>query len=171
MTPEKQRNRAINTELTQAHHDFDKGLLARAFFKTHSQTMGADLVQDTFIKTWGYLQKGGKIDIMKAFLYHVLNCLIIDQYRKHKTLSLDTLIEKGFEPTDKESAKIFNILDGKAALLLIEHLPEKYKKIMRLRFVKDLSIKDISLIMKQTSNTTTVQVHRGLLKLKTLYNH
>ena len=84
--------------LTLAHHDYEKGLNARAFFKVSDRATSQDFVQNTFIKTWSYLLKGGKIDIMKAFLYHVLDNLIVDQYRKHKTSSLDFLIEKGFEP-------------------------------------------------------------------------
>src|SRR3984957_2816959 len=84
--------------LTLAHHDFEKGLNVHAFFKLNNHGTGEDLVQDTFIKTWGYLMRGGKIDVMKAFLYHVLNNLIVDEYRKRKTSSLDTLMEKGFEP-------------------------------------------------------------------------
>ena len=42
---------------------------------------------------------------------------------------------------------------------------------MRLRYAKDLSLKEISLITGQSRNTTAVQVHRGLEKLKFLYNN
>ena len=56
----------IRIELSEAHHDFDRALNARAFFKTHNHTTSDDLVQDTFIKTWSYLAKGGKIEIMKV---------------------------------------------------------------------------------------------------------
>ncbi len=107
---------------------------------------------------------------MKAFLYHILNNLIIDEYRKHKTTSLDILIEKGFEPASNDSEHIFNMLDGKAAPLLIQRLPGAYQKVMRMRFVQDLSLQEMSLITGQTRNTITVQVHRGLAKLKLLYN-
>jgi RNA polymerase sigma-70 factor (ECF subfamily) len=169
MTPEEQEK--LKGVLTQAHQDFDKGLNARAFFKVSNRAVSGDLVQDTFIKTWSYLIKGGKIDIMKAFLYHVLNNLIVDQYRKHKTTSLDSLIEKGYEPSARDQARIFNILDGKAALLLIARLPETYRKVMRMRYVQDLSLKEISLITGQSTNSIAVQIHRGLEKLKVLYGH
>ena len=170
MTPKKEKK--LQGILTRAHHDFDKGLNARAFFKVNNHTISGDLVQDTFIKTWSYLIKGGKIDIMKAFLYHVLNNLIIDQYRKHKTTSLDTLLEEGFEPAASDRPEqLFNKLDGKTALLLIARLPETYQKIMRMRYVQDLSLKEMSLITGQTTNNIAVQVHRGLVKLKLLYNH
>lgn len=156
--------------LILAHHNYEKGLNAHAFFKIHNHEIGEDMVQDTFLKTWTYLVKGGKIDVMKAFLYHVLNNLIVDEYRKHKTTSLDTLLEKGYEPSVDHSEHLFNIYDGKAALLLIQHLPIKYRKIMRMRYTQDLSLKEMPLITGQSKNAMAVQVHRGLEKLKLLSN-
>ena len=140
------------------------------FFKTHDHATGEDLVQDTFIKTWRYLVKGGKIDLMKAFLYHILNQLIIDEYRKQKTSSLDSLLEKGFVPSVDYSERMINTFDGKTAVSLIRHLPIKYRKVLRMRYVQDLSLKEISLLTGQSRNAVAVQVHRGLAKLKILYN-
>lgn len=169
MTPKQEiQQQAV---LTTAHHDYEKGLNARAFFKVGNHALGEDLVQDTFMKTWSYLVRGGKIDVMKAFLYHILNNLIVDEYRKRKTTSLDVLIEKGFEPGKDHQERLINVLDGKAALLLIARLPERYRKVMRMRFVQDLSLKEMSLITGQSKNTMAVQVHRGLEKLKLLYSH
>ena len=170
MTPKQKTER--EKILTVAHHDFEKGLNSRAFFKLNNKEAGVDMVQDTFMKTWKYLVKGGKIDVMKAFLYHILNNLIIDEYRKRKTVSLDNLIEKGYEPNEEDnSQKLLNFLDGKKALLLIKDLPEKYQKVMRMRFKQMLTLKEISILTGQTKNAIAVQLHRGLEKLKELYNH
>lgn len=157
------------TLLTSAHHDYEKTLNSYAFTKLHNQGTSEDLVQDTFIKTWSYLVKGGKIDVMRAFLYHVLNHLIVDEYRKHKTTSLDVLLEKGFEPSAGDSGHLLDCLDGKAAMQLIARLPEAYQKVMRMRYVQDLSLKEMSLLTGQSRNAVAVQAHRGLEKLKTLY--
>lgn len=155
--------------LSTAHHDFEKGLNIHAFFKTSDHEIGQDLVQDTFAKTWGYLVKGGEINTMKAFLYHILNNLIIDQYRKHKTTSLDTLMEKGFDRSTGDQESLFDFLDGKAAITLIARLQDPYGKIIRMRYVQHLSLGEMALITGQTKNTMSVQVHRGLEKLKVLY--
>ncbi len=128
MTPKQKIER--EGILTVAHHDYGKMMNSHAFFKVHNHATGQDLVQDTFIKTWDYLVKGGKIDLMKPFLYHILNHLIIDEYRKHKTSSLDVLLEKGFQPSFDHSERVSNIFDGKVALLLIKYLPAKYEKVM-----------------------------------------
>lgn len=168
---ETRKETALKKILTVAHQDFEKGLRSHAFFKVNNHDVSGDLVQDTFIKTWAYLVKGGKIEIMKAFLYHVLNNLIVDEYRKRKTSSLEVLLEKGFEPSSDDSERLTNVLDGKVAILLIKKLPEKYQKVMKMRYIQLLSLKEISLITGQSKNTVAVQAHRGLEKLKLLYNH
>lgn len=167
MTP-KQENEQGEV-LSMAHHDHTKGLNSHAFFKISDHDIGEDLVQETFLKTWKYLLKGGKIDVMKAFLYHVLNDLIVDQYRKKKTTSLEILIEKGFEPSIDDTTHLFNILDGKSMIALIKLLPKTYRKVMTMKYIQGLSIKEMAHITGKTKNTIAVLAHRGLIKIKVLY--
>ncbi len=167
MTPKQEAERQL--VLGSAYTNYAKGLTSRAFSKIHNQALSDDLVQDTFMKTWSFLAKEGKIDVMKSFLYHILNNLIVDEYRKRKPTSLDVLFEKGFEPGFDNTESLIDALDGTTALLLIQRLPIKYQKIMRMRYVQDLSLAEMSLITGESKNTMAVQVHRGLSKLKVLY--
>jgi RNA polymerase sigma-70 factor (ECF subfamily) len=140
-----------------------------AFFKTHNPALTEDLVQDTFVKTWAYLVKHGEVHSMKSFLYHVLTHLIIDEYRRSRPASLDALQEKGFDPATHAHERLPEILDGHQAAELIAQLPPRYQTIVRMRFLQDLSIKEISELTGQSSNTVTVQSHRGLRRLRLLY--
>ncbi|MFH1171637.1 MAG: RNA polymerase sigma factor [bacterium] len=167
MTPSQTHD--LSEDLTSAYHDHGKGLRTHAFFRVPDRTMSEDLVQDTFAKTWRYLLRGGKIDVMRAFLYHILNHLIVDEYRKQKTVSLDALLEKGFEPSVDLTERLENVLDGRNALQLIQRLPEKYQKVMRMRYIQHLSLHEMSLLVGQSKNTVAVQAYRGLKKLQTLY--
>ncbi len=101
----------------------------------------------------------------------MLNNLIVDEYRKRKPVSLDALTEKGFDPSadDSSSEKLFNTIDGKALSLLIQQLPEAYRKIMKMRFIQDLSLKEIAILTGQTKNNIAVKIHRGIEKLRVLY--
>ena len=42
---------------------------------------------------------------------------------------------------------------------------------MKMRYIQDLSLKEMSLLTGQSRATLAVQTHRGLAKLKLLYNH
>ena len=157
-----------NRILTDAHHAFSRGLSRYANLKVNNVALSEDLVQATFMKTWLYLQKTGKIDLMRAFLYHVLNRLIIDEYRKKKSVSLDLLTEKGLELKAVNAENIFNVVDGKALMRLIKRLPKKYGDVITMRYIEELSLKEMSGRTHQTQNAMSVQVHRGLLKLRML---
>jgi RNA polymerase sigma factor (sigma-70 family) len=157
--------------IDQGYKKYHKALNIHAQFRVSNKETSDDLVQETFTKTWKYLLKGGKIDLLKAFLYHILNNLIVDEYRKRKTTSLDILLEKGYEPSIDTSKNLNNILDGKAVLLLIQYLPEKYRVVIHMRYVQHLSLKEISKLTGRSQNTIAVQIHRGLKKLNLLYNH
>ena len=165
----KRKLNSIRSEMSVAHASFESGLLQRALFKTNNNEVSQDLVQTTFLKTLLYLQKGGKVDLMRGFLNHVLNALIIDEYRKNKITSLDFLIEKGFELGSDNSSRVADIIDGKKIILLIPQLPPKYQQVIHMRYLKGLSLREISAITGQTENTVAVQVHRGIVKLKMLY--
>ncbi|MBY0538017.1 RNA polymerase sigma factor [Patescibacteria group bacterium] len=156
--------------MTNAHAEFEQGLLRHAHFRVSDSGRCDDLVQDTFLKTWVYLIKAGKISSMKPFLYHVLNCLIIDEYRKKKSVSLDILLEAGFEPGSDDFDRVVDTIDGKAEVALIMTLPVAYQKIMSLRYIDDLSLSEIALETGLTKNLVAVKTHRGMEKLRQLYD-
>ena len=76
--PKPEMKKGMVLTLTRAHNEYARGMNSYALFKLRNHAMGQDLVQDAFMKTWSYLVRGGKVDMMKAFLYHILNDLIVD---------------------------------------------------------------------------------------------
>ena len=154
----------------EAYNLYKKALSTHAHYKINDPMISEDLVQETYLKTWAYLVKGGKIEKMKAFLYHVLNNLIVDQYRKHKESSLDFLLEKGFDPNFDNTESVSNIIDGRNAFTLIDKLPESYREVMKMKFVDDLSLEEMSNLTGKSRNTLAVRLHRGTQKLKALYD-
>ncbi len=162
-------------QLASAHYDYHKSLNAYAFFKLSDSTLGQDLVQDTFVKTWTYLMKKGEIQGMKSFLYHVLNNLIVDEYRKRKrkTVSLDVLLEAGFAPDtgESESNRNQNISDGKGVMLLIEKLPETYRQVVRMRDERPLvKIIEAKLEKNGFDVVTARTVEQGLGYIKDIHS-
>lgn len=168
-TLSKRKLDMIRSDVTDVYDSYKTGLSKRALYKTNDIEVGHDLIQTTFLKTLSYLQKGGKIDVMRSFLNHILNDLIIDKYGENKTSSFDAFLEKGFESDFDDNKRITDIFDSKQIVLLIPLLPKKYQLIMHMRYMQNLSLKEMSLITGQQQNTVAVQAHRGLEKLKILY--
>ena len=172
----QQQLKIKQSELTLAHHDYQKQLRRYSLSKVSNPALAEDLVQDTFLRAWNYLLKGGKVDTMKSFLYQILHRLIIDEYRKGKrTSSLDDLVEKGFEPSvqnnsGEEFSHISTVIDGKATMLLIRQLPERYRKVVSMKYVDNMSLEEISEVVGKSKNTIAVQLHRGLIKLKEIFD-
>ena len=167
MTPRQKTQ--LEDILIAAHHDHARGLGKHAMFKVGNRVTSKELVQDTFIKTWRYLLVNGKVTLMKGFLYKVLNNLIIDQYRKRKITSIEFFYEKGFDFPVDETERAIDQFDGKSALKLLDHLPPLYQQVMRMKFIQELTLKEIALLTGETRNTISVRTHRGIGKLRLLY--
>ncbi len=159
----------ISNQFTSALQEYEKGLRSYALYKLNNRDLSIDLVQDTFLKVWNYLMKGGKIQGMKAFLYHILNNLIIDQYRKHKSLSLDALHEKGFDQGTGNPYTLSNFMDEKEVRLLVERLPKPHQQLINMKYKDDLSLEEMSSLTGTAKNTLAVRFCRLNKKLQSMY--
>ena len=104
---------------------------------------------------------------MRGFLYQIARNLIIDHYRKKSTSSLDQLSESGFDPANEEKSVVDDFALGEA-MEIIEALDQKYREPILLRFVEEMTIKEIALLLKEEENTISVRIHRGLEKIRSL---
>jgi RNA polymerase sigma-70 factor (ECF subfamily) len=152
----------------RAFEEQSDALFRHAFFKIGDREMAKDILQDTFMKTWDYIMSGKEIANMRAFLYKTMGNLVIDLYRKKKTYSLDALNEAGFEPGGDDLPEEEKF-DGKIALSLLKNLPSSYQEVIFLRYVNGLNISEIAIITEDSENNISVKIHRGLKKLKELF--
>ena len=172
---------AMNTPSEQAYleafDEFADALFRHAYFRLSERERALDLTQETFIKTWEYIRAGNEIRSWKSFLYRILNNLIIDEYRKKKTESLDALAE-----VDPVRAEVYVATDSRAekedrldSELLIEKIrtyiprlsPEEQGAIT-LRYIDGLTLSEIARLEGTTQNVISVRIHRGIEHLKKL---
>lgn len=142
------------------------------FFKLSDREKAKDLLQDVFMKMWIYTSKNNSIDNVRAFLYKSAGNAVIDTYRRqerqdNKLSSLEALAEEsGFDPGFEELDTVIDRIDGKQALELLKELPENYAEVIFLRYVENKSISEIAEIFGKSNNVVSVQLSRGLGKLK-----
>lgn len=152
----------------EIHTDLAEPVFRHCYIRVSDREKAKDLTQETFIKVWKFIQGGGEIKSVKAFVYKTANNLIIDEYRKRKTESLDELEEKGFEIVGEGAGAVTEPAEVENALKIISKLEPKYKDVLLMRFVDDLAVNEIAQIIGETENAISVKIHRGIKKVREL---
>ena len=162
-------------QFKDAFERYSDELFRHASMRLSDRERALELTQDTFTRTWEYVRKGGEVREIRPFLYRTLKNLIIDEYRKHKTQSLDSMLEnsesgamEALLPQDNTNTleAAMERFDGKQAVEALEKLSPLYAEVLMLRYVEGLSPKEIAEVLDESENTVSVRIHRGLKKLQ-----
>ncbi len=160
---------SIEEKFIQACDANADALFRYSLFKVSDRDLAKDLVQETFLRAWNHVAQGESVDNFKAFFYRVLGNIIIDQYRKKKAISLDSLTDTGFDIKVDEGGRIADMIDGKMALEVIGRIPEKYREVIFMKYVQDMTNQEIAEFLKETENSISVKLHRGIKKIKEIF--
>lgn len=164
-------DRNIEEQFLRSYKEYSDALFRFCYLKVSDREVAKDMLQETFIKTWQYIQKGGTVTNPKSFLYKTAQNLVIDHYRKKKTVSLDALADDGFDPGENPTKQTEDRLDGELALEVMNKIPEMYREVIFMQYVEGLSIKEIAEIVGESENNVSVRIHRGIEKLRTIYEN
>ncbi len=138
-----------------------------ALFGVGDRELAKDLVSETFAKVWEYITKGNKTENMKALCYRTLRNLIVDHYRKHKSGSLDGLLEAGFDPIGEDGMDRVENEEDKAMLRrAIGTLPAAIREVVVLRYIEEYSPKEISELLHISQSLVSVRLFRATQLLK-----
>lgn len=162
----------------KSYEDHSDALFRHCYFRVSSRERALELVQDTFMKAWDKVASGEEIKNHRAFLFRVLNNLIIDEYRKKKSTSLDALLEgedgldegnfsdltTGSRHESEHAADIRFQSDDLAQAL--EALPEQYRSVVVMRYIDELRPKEIAELLGESENVVSVRLNRGIKKLQ-----
>ncbi len=165
----------LEEKLLEAYNMYSDEIFRFGLFKLSNREKAKDILQETFMKTWLYISKGGQIDNMRAFLYKTASNNVIDEYRKqdrvdNKLESLEDMSESGFDPGFDEVESLIDNMDGERAMELIKQLPKIYSEVLFLRYSGSQSVPEIAEILNQSENVISVRINRGLNKLKEIYH-
>lgn len=156
-------------EFLKAYDAYADALFRHCLIRVRDRELAKDVVQDTFSKTWLYLADCKKIGHIRAFLYRVANNLIVDAVRKKRSVSLDSMQENdGFEPVDESVISPEVRPEAREALKHLDSLDEIYRTAITMRFLDQLSPKEISQALGVSENVVSVRIHRGIERLNKL---
>lgn len=165
-------------QFLSAFDSYADALFRHCYFRTSDRERSLEMVQDTFAKGWEYLQEGKTVVHFRPFLYKILNNLIIDEYRKRQTVSLDAILEDeqvsegNFEELRDDSAAQWpERIDAQKVHTALAALPEHYREVVTLRYIDGLSPKEIAELVEESENVVSVRIHRGLKQLRRYFEH
>ena len=146
-------------------------LFRHCLLRVRDREKAKDIVQEAFSRTWVYLSEGKEIEHIKAFLFRVANNLIIDGARKKKSSSLDAMMdEDGFEIADDSITDPAEKQGIREAMKLLSELDEIYRVVITMRYMDELSPKEIAAVLGVSENVVSVRIHRAIVRLQALYN-
>lgn len=166
-------NKLKENEFLKIYEDFSDAIFRHCYFRVFNRELAKDLTQEVFIKIWEYVVKGGEIENPKAFLYKTANNLIIDNSRKNskKELSLEELRESGQMINDPVYRDSFQErLEAKDMLKILDKLDSSDKEIVVMRYIDELTPKEIAEISDLSENAVSVRIHRAIKKIRNLIN-
>ncbi|WP_223070415.1 RNA polymerase sigma factor SigW [Paenibacillus caui] len=171
-------NQGAFAELVELYKDKIFHLAYRMLSNRHE---AEDIVQEAFLRVYKNWDRYDENQKFSTWIYRIATNLCIDRLRKRKpTYSLDA------ELNDQDGTDGYTLVPGdertpETAYLLsetqttihqaIDGLPAKYKSVMVLRYLQELSLQEIADILKMPVTTVKTRVHRGREFLRKRLEH
>lgn len=168
--PEPHDKQDASVLVQQALDQYESSLIAYAASILHGDVERArEVVQDTFLKL--YLADVEKIrESVKAWLYTVCRNRAFDVLRKEQRLDIgnEEAVENhcDWRPDPSQSNDAHELCDR--VWQMVDHLPQKQQEVLRLKYIHDLSYKDIASATGLTVGNVGFVMHVAIKKLRDL---
>ncbi|MFQ5706225.1 MAG: RNA polymerase sigma factor [bacterium] len=154
-------------------------LLNFVFRFVGNQEESEDIVQETFLRVYRKRKAYKRIAKFSTWIYTIAGNLARTELRRRKRRKLFSISDLGFEDRDYEisdegltpESQADGILKEEIIQKEINKLSPKFRQVILLRDVQELSYEEISKIIKVPIGTVKSRVNRGRLKLQSRLKH
>ncbi len=127
-----------------------------------SKEVSADLTQETFLRAFrnrqNFIYQGYPYS---SYLFRIAKNLLVNYYKKKKTLSLEAL---EYEPYSKPSFR--SDFDNRLVWKALETLSFMERRVLEERYKKGKTIKEISEVVNKSENAVKLILSRARKKLR-----
>jgi len=153
---------------TEAYKKHLQELCRHCQWQLSNGELAEEIAQETFLRTWEYMQSGKQVENIRTFLFRVANNLIIDERRRQsrggQKVSLEVLQQSGFDPSHDTLEQAQMTLDAQSMITTLN--PGRVDlKLLRLRYVDGLRIADVAKQSGMTVHAVAMRLHRLLKRL------
>lgn len=164
----------------EIYDEYVKKVYRFIFFKVPTEEVAEDLSHEVFINLLDYLKKTDRaVESLQALVYSISRNLIAHYYQtegsKNKTGELLENVDYEADKSLLKEEDVEILVDKKIDKDLLQKAIRKikndnYREIIILRFIEDLSFKEIAQILNKEPSVLRVLLHRALEELKKVYN-
>lgn len=161
------RRKIDETAFIAAYDEYAEPIFRYCYFRVHDRERAGELMQETFMRAWEYLQKGKEVGNLRAFLYKVAHNVSVNEIVRAKPYSLDEMQENiGYDPVDTAGSSPEQ--DAEVSLLMkrLSELRPKDQELLTLRYLSGLPVAEIAQALGEAPNTITVRIRRALDELR-----
>ncbi len=136
-----------------------------------NQFEAEDIAEESFIKLWRHIKKFRQGEKFKTWFFTIARNTAIDHMRKKKHIPFsqfenddgENFIEETIADTEPSAEALFERSENKALVEgLLEELPVYYKEVLYLYYNEELTLEEISQVMKKSLNTIKSQHRRAI---------
>jgi RNA polymerase sigma-70 factor (ECF subfamily) len=140
------------------------------FYRVSGKADAEDILENVFLKVWENLSKYSKqkSSSFSAWIFRIAHNLVVDFYRFNKdkeTVSLEDYVADEREGADT-TKKAKRSLNKEILNQALAHVSESHKQILILKFINQLSNKEISEILNKNEGAIRILQYRALKDLK-----
>lgn len=150
---------------------YQEKLFHMAYRMLNNKQEAEDIVQETFLRVYNNLHRYDDTQKFSTWIYRIATNLCIDQLRKRKqvySLDAESTDYEGLDgysmiPSDNRTPESELIISETQSIIhqAIDQLPPKYKSVMVLRYIQELSLQEVGDILEMPVTTVKTRVHRG----------
>ena len=149
--------------LTEAMDDYGHYLVRLAYSFVKERTKAEDIVQDVFVRYYINLEQFEGRSSVKTYLYRMTVNECHNHFRSwaHRKIELTNKLTP--VSTNKNSAEDSALVSEKSSEVAqaVGKLPLKYREVIWLYYYSELSVKEISEVLKIPDNTVKTRLARG----------
>ncbi len=138
------------------------------FFKVPKPEDADELTAEVFLRGWEYATSS-QVDYPGALFYKIARNVIADFYRRHQD---EASLDEAKELADQRQSNLADQIDRQdeadALLAKLKLLKEEYRDVLVMRYLDEMSIKEIALATERDQVNVRVLLHRAKAALKSL---
>lgn len=132
------------------------------------EDLAKDILQEAFIKIWINLKDFDPNMKLSSWIYRIVHNETVSFWRKNKSYGKDKKeklnenlsIDFSFDSSSTEN----NEQKYKLTYQVLEHLPLKYKSVLILKFIENMSYQEISDVLRIPEGTVAIRINRAKKK-------